>query len=191
MDIGKQIAKFRTEKHITQEKLGEAVGVTNRTVSKWEQGVSMPGIDLIPRIASALNISLDQLFDTETKEKTEDLSQTIKKAVFEAVEDSLYDAINDALEELLPRYISNSTNSDEYSLLIIGRDKSTTALFRGQGSVQGPFNMNHDGTKYAVFIPAPGGNVSVGHYDSKEEASAALEAIFKAYVQRFTSIELK
>ena len=191
MDIGKQIAKFRTENHITQEKLGEAVGVTNRTVSKWEQGVSMPGIDLVPRIASALNISLDQLFDTEAKEKTEDLSQTVKRAVSEAIEDSLYDAINDALEELLPRYMKNSTDSDEYSLLIIGRDKSTTCRFRGQGSVQGPFNLNHNGTKYAVFITAPGGNVSVGYYDSKEEASAALEAIFKAYVQRFTSIELK
>ena len=48
MDIGKQIAKFRKEKNITQEQLGETVGVTNRTVSKWEQGVSLPGIDLVP-----------------------------------------------------------------------------------------------------------------------------------------------
>ena len=54
MKIGEQIAKYRKERHLTQEQLGEAVGGTNRTVSKWEAGVSTPGVDLIPSIASAL-----------------------------------------------------------------------------------------------------------------------------------------
>ena len=43
---------------------------------------------------------------------------------------------------------------------------------------------------YGVEIPAPGGNVIVGFYDSKEEASAALEVIYKAYSQKKTKIEL-
>ena len=190
MDIGKQIAKYRNEKHITQEQLGEAVGVTNRTVSKWEQGVSMPGIDLAPRIASALGVSLDQLFGIETEEKTKDLSQIVKKAVSEVFEDALNGAISDALEELLPQYIRNCGSSDEYSLLILGRDKSTTCLFKGQGSVQGPFKLNNKENKYGIYIPAPGGDVCIGFYDSKEEASAALESIYKAYSQRFSKIEL-
>ena len=188
MEIGKQISNYRKEKHITQEQLGNAVGVTNRTVSKWEQGVSMPGIDLAPRIASALNVSLDQLFDIETKEEENELFQIVKKALSEIIEDELYGTISDALEELLPQYISNCSSSDEYSLLILSREKSTTCLFKGQGSVQGPFNNN----RYCISIPMPGGNVTiVGYYDSKEEASDALESIFKAYSQRLAKIELK
>ena len=57
MNIGQQIAKYRKEKRLTQEQLGEAVGVTSRTVSKWETGLSLPDVDLIPSIASALGIT--------------------------------------------------------------------------------------------------------------------------------------
>ena len=191
MRIGDQIAKYRKERQITQEQLGETVGVTNRTVSKWEQGVSMPGIDLVPRIASALKISLDQLFGTETKDHAEDLSQIVKNAVSAAFEDSLYDAINDALEELLPKYINDYQSADDHSLLILGRGKETICPFRGQGTVHGPFklnNINHD--KYGILIPCPGGNEFVGYYDTKEEAVSALEAIFNAYSQRLAKIEL-
>ena len=67
MNIGQKIAAFRKEKHITQEQLGEAVGVTNRTVSKWESGVSSPGIELIPSIAASLGVSLDSLFGIEKR----------------------------------------------------------------------------------------------------------------------------
>ena len=190
MDIGKQIAKYRKERHITQEQLGEAVGVTNRTVSKWEQGVSLPGIDLVPRIASALDISLDQFFGTEAKEKAEDLSQTIKNAVSEVLEDSLYDAIDDALDELLPRYIDDYKSADGYSLLVFNREKKEVSRFKGEGTVEGPFAFNNNKYQYGIIIPCPGGNKCVSYYDSKEEASADLEAIFRAYSQRMTSIEL-
>ena len=188
MDIGKQIARYRKEKHITQEQFGEAVGVTNRTVSKWESGVSLPGVDLIPQIASALGVSLDQLFGEKTKEESKELSQIIKEAVLSVVNESLTDTLREVLEDVLPDCINNYRSADEYSLLILGREKSSICQFRGQGSVQGPLTQNNN--KYAVVIPAPGGNVIVGYYDSKEEASAALEVIYKAYSQKMKKIEL-
>lgn len=39
MKIGKFIAALRKEKCLTQEQLGEKLGVTNKTVSRWENGV--------------------------------------------------------------------------------------------------------------------------------------------------------
>ncbi len=69
MNIGQQIAKYRKEKRLTQEQLGEAVGVTGRSVSKWEVGLSSPGVDLIPSIAATLGITLDELFGIQPKEK--------------------------------------------------------------------------------------------------------------------------
>ena len=62
MSIGKNIAKYRKAKGLTQEELGSKLGVTNQAVSKWESEVSMPDIMLLPEIATALNITLDDLY---------------------------------------------------------------------------------------------------------------------------------
>ena len=62
MSIGKNIAKYRKEKGLTQEELGAKLGVTNQAVSKWESEVSMPDVMLLPEIANALNITLDDLY---------------------------------------------------------------------------------------------------------------------------------
>ena len=62
MSMGKNIAYFRKKKGYTQEALGERIGVTNQAVSKWESETSMPDIMLLPQIANALDITLDDLF---------------------------------------------------------------------------------------------------------------------------------
>ena len=62
MSIGKSIAKYRKAKGLTQEELGAKLGVTNQAVSKWESEVSMPDVMLLPEIANALGITLDDLY---------------------------------------------------------------------------------------------------------------------------------
>ena len=62
MSIGSQIARYRKSLNMTQEELGQLVGVSNQAVSKWESEISMPDIMLIPCIASVLEITLDDLF---------------------------------------------------------------------------------------------------------------------------------
>ena len=62
MSMGKNIAYFRKSKGYTQEELGQKIGVTNQAVSKWESETSMPDIMLLPRIANALDVTLDDLF---------------------------------------------------------------------------------------------------------------------------------
>lgn len=62
MSIGKNIAKYRKAKGLTQEELGEKLGVTNQAVSKWESEISMPDVMLLPKIAAVLNITLDLLY---------------------------------------------------------------------------------------------------------------------------------
>ncbi len=65
MYIGQNIARIRKEQKITQEELGERVGVSNQAVSKWENGNASPDISLLPMIASALHVSLQELFESE------------------------------------------------------------------------------------------------------------------------------
>ena len=59
--IGKQIKKFCIEKGITQEQLGQLVGVTTQAVSKWERG-GTPDAELLPKLSEVLSVSIDTLF---------------------------------------------------------------------------------------------------------------------------------
>ena len=66
MSMGKNIAEFRKRKGFTQEELGQKLGVTNQAVSKWESETSMPDVMMLPRIAGALDVTLDNLFAEQT-----------------------------------------------------------------------------------------------------------------------------
>ncbi len=63
MSIGKNIAAFRKDKGLTQTELGELLGVSNQAVSKWESEINMPDVMLLPEIAKALGVTLNQLYD--------------------------------------------------------------------------------------------------------------------------------
>lgn len=69
MPISNNIAKYRKKKGYTQEQLGKQLGVTNQAVSKWESGISMPDVMLLPLIATELGISLEQLYGIEEQSK--------------------------------------------------------------------------------------------------------------------------
>lgn len=62
MNIGQNIAKYRKQRKLTQEQLGEKLGVTNQAVSKWESGASLPDVILMPVLADTLGITLDDLY---------------------------------------------------------------------------------------------------------------------------------
>ncbi|MCH5321656.1 MAG: helix-turn-helix transcriptional regulator [Eubacterium sp.] len=58
---GKIINSKRKEKGLTQIQLAEILNVSNRAVSKWENGDGFPDITLLPDIAKALDITIDEL----------------------------------------------------------------------------------------------------------------------------------
>ena len=60
-EIGKFIASMRKEKGMTQEQLGTMLGVTNKTVSRWENGMYMPDISIIPELCNYLDIGINEL----------------------------------------------------------------------------------------------------------------------------------
>lgn len=66
--IGAFIAQLRQEKGWTQQVLGEQVGVTNKTVSRWEKGNYMPDLATIPVLCQALEISVNEFFSGQRLE---------------------------------------------------------------------------------------------------------------------------
>lgn len=59
--VGEFIYKKRKEKSLTQTRLGEMLGVSNKAVSKWETGESFPEFSLIQPLCEILGISADEL----------------------------------------------------------------------------------------------------------------------------------
>ncbi len=70
--IGKFIASCRKEKNLTQAQLAEKLGITDRAISKWETGKSMPDTGLMSEICELLGISVNELFTGEKLNLMED-----------------------------------------------------------------------------------------------------------------------
>ena len=77
--IGKFIADCRKEKKITQEQLAEQLYITDRAVSKWERGLSLPDADKMLDLCNILGINVNELLNGEkinmkdNEKKTEEL----------------------------------------------------------------------------------------------------------------------
>jgi transcriptional regulator with XRE-family HTH domain len=66
--IGTFIAQLRKEQGYTQTVLAEKLNISNRTISKWENGDGMPDITILPDLAKALGVTVDELLNAEKKE---------------------------------------------------------------------------------------------------------------------------
>ena len=62
---GATVKQLREAKHITQAELAERIGVSSKTVSKWETGKGLPDISLLQPLAQALGISVIELMNGE------------------------------------------------------------------------------------------------------------------------------
>lgn len=59
--IGKFISELRKEQGYTQEQLGEKIGVTNKTVSRWETGTYLPPADILLVLSNLFGVSINEI----------------------------------------------------------------------------------------------------------------------------------
>ena len=76
--IGTLLKTLRKEKGVTQEHLADQLGVTNRSVSRWETGANLPDFDLLMDLAAYYEIGIEELLNGERKDdhmdnKTEEM----------------------------------------------------------------------------------------------------------------------
>lgn len=83
--IGKFISMVRKEKKLTQKQLAEKLGITDRAISKWENGKSLPDLALLKPLCNILNITINELLSGEYISKTENR---------ENLEENIVNAIN-------------------------------------------------------------------------------------------------
>lgn len=83
--IGKFIANCRKEKNLTQEQLAQKLYITDRAVSKWERGISLPDADKMLELCNILDINVNELLNGEKidmenyEKKTEELLVELAK----------------------------------------------------------------------------------------------------------------
>lgn len=89
VQIGKFIAELRKELKLTQDQFGEKIGVTNKTVSRWETGIYLPPADALLAMSQLFDISINEILsgrrlsEKEYKEAAEEnITQTLKASSF-------------------------------------------------------------------------------------------------------------
>lgn len=80
--IGAFLKNLRNEKNLTQEQLAEMLGVTNRSISRWENGINMPDFDFIIEMAKYYDVSITEILNGEREKEMVDkkTEETLLKA---------------------------------------------------------------------------------------------------------------
>ena len=76
--IGKFIAELRKEKNMTQQQLGDKIGVSYKAISKWENGRGLPELSTLKPLSEELGISINELLSGEKIAK-EDLQEKMEQ----------------------------------------------------------------------------------------------------------------
>lgn len=81
--IGKFIYQMRKTKNLTQEELAEKLGVSNKSISRWENGITMPDISMLLELAEKLDVEVSELLNGRkmTKEELVKLKETIENVI--------------------------------------------------------------------------------------------------------------
>lgn len=74
--IGAFLRELRKKKKITQEQFAEMLNVSNRTISRWENGNNLPDLDVLMQIADYYEVELRELLNGEYAPKQEQVQQT-------------------------------------------------------------------------------------------------------------------
>lgn len=83
--IGKFISQTRKEKNMTQKELAEKIGVTDRAISKWENGRGLPELSLIKPLCEELGVSVNELLSGEKLEK-DDYQEKLEENILNTIE---------------------------------------------------------------------------------------------------------
>ena len=82
--IGGFLKELRKEKGVTQEQLAEQFSVSNRTISRWENGNNMPDLDILIEISDYYEVDLREILNGERK--SENMDKEMKETVLQAVD---------------------------------------------------------------------------------------------------------
>ena len=71
LKVGKLISNIRKNKGLTQQELANRLGVSSKTISKWECGNGLPDVSMLKKVSEILEISVEELLEGKLQNKQE------------------------------------------------------------------------------------------------------------------------
>lgn len=98
--FGDRLKELRKNKNLSQEKLGEFLGVSSNAVYSWEVGRSQPSIEIITKLADYFNVTTDYLlgFNQNDLDNMEKLKIALKEVGIMAQDDLTIEELETALK---------------------------------------------------------------------------------------------
>ena len=81
MDLGTKILELRKKHQLSQEKLGEKVGVTRQTISNWELNETLPDTKQLIALSQTLLVSIDELVGNNTQNLLEQKVEKVEEKI--------------------------------------------------------------------------------------------------------------
>lgn len=128
--IGSLLAELRRENHLTQEQLGEKIGVSNKTISRWETGNYMPPVDALLALSGLYQISINEILSGQ-RLKDEEYKANAEENMTAVLED-MENSREAAMKHWKRVFYGFLTGSTAATLLIIAI-VSQTMLFSTDG----------------------------------------------------------
>ena len=88
--MGSFLAELRKEHNLTQADLGEKLGVTNKTISRWETGNYMPPVEMLEELSNMYNMTINELLSGK-KLSTEEYKEMAETNIKESLRASTFD----------------------------------------------------------------------------------------------------
>ena len=79
--VGKYLTELRKSKGLTQEQLGEIIGVSNKTISKWETGINIPDTYFLFALSKEFDVSVQDILNGEKIYNIMDNNSMVVKAI--------------------------------------------------------------------------------------------------------------
>ncbi len=153
--IGKFIKAMRKEKALTQSQVAELLGISDKTVSKWETGCGMPDLALMQPLCKLLGISLNELFSGQRLDE---------KAYYMEVEKNitkLKDEAKDLLvSECLQKIVLRNFEQKDGDLEVLQKFYCPFLSREATFDMVGEWNtLNYDGKYFEMFAVVCDGKV--------------------------------
>jgi len=177
MNIGENIRMLRRERRVTQEQLAEAIGISFQAVSKWENGITMPDITLVPVLAAYFGVTTDRLLSFDRREMEEDIMRIVNDAY--AYRESDPAKSRAILETGLEKYPDNDVllNNMLY-VMNYSEDPDSTILLASRLIAKTDENdVKYDALRFLAYA-----------YDAKGDKKAAVAALEQVPELYFTKL---
>lgn len=154
---GAAIKEIREKQKMTQAELAEKIGVSDKTISKWETGKGLPDITMVEPLTDALNISIIELFNGEHVINANRSSNMKRSKIYVCplcgnIINSMGDAVISCCGITLPALEAEKVEE---------ADSQESAVF--DPAVSHPIKVTYDSGEYYVEIDHP---MTKSHYIS-------------------------